>query len=269
MTAEADIGLVVAQSGRFRSRAASHAGAVRTLNEDAFVNRPDLGVWAVADGAGGHQSGEVASAAVAAALQAIAPGLSAGEVLVQVRARLEAAHAQLRADAAVRGAGVRVATTVVVLLARGNHFACLWAGDSRAYLLRNGALTAITHDHSLVQELLDSGAIDAAEAERHPQANVITRAVGDGSEVLDLDKRTGQLLVGDRLLLCSDGLHKTLPHVQLARLLADPDGQGAEQMVRAALAAQVNDNVTAVTIAYGEAMADEDDDTLKTRRIEA
>ncbi len=243
----------VAQSGRFCSRAATHVGTVRRLNEDAFVNRPDLGIWAVADGAGGHQSGEVASAEVASALGNIEAGLSAGEALVAVRHRLEAAHARLRAEAALRGAGVMLATTVVVLVARGDHFACLWAGDSRAYLLRGHALTQVTRDHSVVQELIESGTITEADAALHPHANIITRAVGAGDGPLDLEKRTGRLVAGDRLLLCSDGLCKTLPEAQLAELLAGTDDTGAERLIMAALEAQATDNVTVVMIDYSAA----------------
>ncbi|HEV3492668.1 MAG TPA: protein phosphatase 2C domain-containing protein [Reyranella sp.] len=239
-----------ARCGSFSSGAATHAGTANRLNEDAFVNRPDLGLWAVADGAGGHESGEVASAEVAGLLQTIDAGLSAAEMLVEVRSRLEAAHARLHAEASRHGAGATVATTVVVLLARDDHFACLWAGDSRAYLLRDHALTKITRDHSLVQALVESGTISEAEAISHPQANVITRAVGADSDVLELEKRTGQLVAGDRLLLCSDGLSKTLPEEQLAELLSGDDATGAARLVMAALTAQATDNITAVTIDF-------------------
>jgi protein phosphatase/serine/threonine-protein phosphatase Stp1 len=239
-----------ARSGSFRSGAATHAGAANRLNEDAFVNRPDLGLWAVADGAGAHESGEVASAEVAGLLQTIDAGLSAAEMLLEVRSRLEAAHARLHAEASRHGDGAMVATTVVVLLARDDHFACLWAGDSRAYLLRDHTLTKITRDHSLVQALVESGTISEAEAIGHPQANVITRAVGADSDVLELEKRTGQLMAGDRLLLCSDGLSKTLPEEQLAELLSGDDATGAARLVMAALTAQATDNITAVTIDF-------------------
>ncbi len=244
------INLDIARFGSFRSSAATHAGMANRVNEDAYVNRPDLGLWAVADGAGGHESGEVASAEVASLLQAIDAGLSAGEMLVEVRARLEAAHARLLAEGSRHGAGAMVATTVVVLLARDDHFACLWAGDSRAYLLRGHALTKITRDHSLVQVMVENGTISEAEAARHPQANVITRAVGADSDLLELEKRTGQLVAGDRLLLCSDGLSKTLPEELLAELLSGDDDTAAERLVTAALMAQATDNVTAVTIDF-------------------
>ena len=160
------------------SDAATHPGTVRKRNEDSLVHRPEIGLWAVADGAGGHGAGDVASQAVAAALDAIPAGLSAAEILAQVRLRLADVHADLQQQAAAAGPDRIIATTVVVMLARHGHFACLWAGDSRAYLLRGGAFQRLTKDHSLVQEMVDVGTLNEAEAEAHPQANVILRAVG-------------------------------------------------------------------------------------------
>lgn len=234
---------------RLRSWAMTHPGSKRTHNEDTFVDRPDLGVWAVADGAGGHHAGEVAARMIAEGLEAMPPGLSPSELLAQVRLRIEHTHAALRDMAAERGPGITMASTVVVLLIRNEHFACLWAGDSRAYLLRNGSLRQITRDHSLVQELLDAGAITAAEAEHHPRSNVITRAVGADLEAFNLDKVSGRLMAGDRFLLCSDGLCKTVPQQQLTELLAADDGvPPPQELVAAALALNASDNITAVTV---------------------
>ncbi len=236
---------------RILSWATTHVGAKRSHNEDMLVNRPDLGVWAVADGAGGHDAGEVASGMIAAALEAIPPGLPPGDLLALVRARVADVHTQLREEAARRGPEVIIASTVVILVARDDHFACLWAGDSRAYLLRDGTLLQISHDHSLVQELVDAGAIDAAAAEHHPHANVITRAVGAALDELALDKVSDRLQSGDRFLLCSDGLSKTLEAADLQLLLAGAlDPSPTEAMIAAALARQVNDNVTAVVVAF-------------------
>ncbi|MGH7040891.1 MAG: PP2C family protein-serine/threonine phosphatase [Acetobacteraceae bacterium] len=238
-------------AGRISSWATTHVGARRTHNEDTLVNRPDLGLWAVADGAGGHAAGEVASGMIAAALEAIPPDASPTELLSQVRARIDATHTALREEAERRGPDVTIASTVVVLVVREDHFACLWAGDSRAYLLRDGALLQISHDHSLVQELVDSGAISAEEAEHHPHANVITRAVGAAMDDVALDKVSDRLQSGDRFLLCSDGLNKTLPDADLAAVLAGAgDEAPTEALVAAALARQVNDNVTAVVVAF-------------------
>jgi protein phosphatase/serine/threonine-protein phosphatase Stp1 len=171
-------------------------------------------------------------------------------MLQEVRARLESAHEHLRTAASNRGSNVIMASTAVVVLARDDYFACLWVGDSPAYLLRGNTLTKITRDHSLVQDLVDGGIITEKEAIDHPKANIITRAVGADSDALDLDKRTGRLVLGDRILLCSDGLSKTLSNEQLAKLLSGNGDGSAERLVNAALKAQAIDNVTAVTIDF-------------------
>jgi protein phosphatase/serine/threonine-protein phosphatase Stp1 len=236
-------------AGRFVCSAATHVGTVRDHNEDRAVYRPDLGLWAVADGAGGHQSGEVAARQVAEALQSVPAGLSAPQLLSQVRLRLASAHQALREEAARRGPDAILASTVVVLLAHGDHFACLWAGDSRAYLLREGQFSLLTRDHSLVQGLVDAGAISAEEAAAHPRSNIITRAAGAGGEVLELDKVTGRLGPGDLFLLCSDGLSKCVPNAEMAAALSRDGGAAAECLVAAALEHAATDNVTAVTVA--------------------
>jgi serine/threonine-protein phosphatase Stp1 len=244
------MGVDIMTTRRFRSWAVTHVGTVRKHNEDAYVDRPDQGIWAVADGAGGHSAGDVASGMIAEALQAIPPGLSAPELLAEVRVALEKTHLALREEAARRGPNEIVASTVVVMLARGDYFACLWAGDSRAYLLRKGEFRQITRDHSLVQELLEAGAIGPEEAMNHPRGNVITRAVGAELDEFALDKISDRLLPGDRFLLCSDGLCKTLPESELASLLATIDDTPPQAMVEAALAANVTDNVTAVAVEF-------------------
>ncbi len=230
--------------------AVTHPGTVRPRNEDAFVDRGDIGLWAVADGAGGHGAGDVASAAVAEALRDLPPGLSAAELLAQVRLRVGAVHADLQARAAAAGPGRIIATTLVLLLARGGHYACLWAGDSRAYLLRDGAFTRLTRDHSLVQDLVDGGVIDEDAAEGHPQANVITRAVG-GQGGLELDKVSARFAAGDLFFLCSDGVFKAVPEAEIGAMLAA--GQGAAAVIEAALARGARDNVTAVVVRAGVA----------------
>lgn len=232
-----------------RSWHATDVGTKRKHNEDNWVDRADLGVWAVADGAGGHQAGEVASGMIAEALDSLPPALSAPELLAAVRTSITRTHQELRDEAARRGEHTMIASTLVVLIARGDHFACLWAGDSRAYLLRDGVLRQITKDHSLVQELVDNGTIREEEAETHPHANVITRAVGADIGDLVLDKVSGRLQPGDKFLLCSDGLCKTVSFPRLAELMAENDGPSIpHSMIAEALALHVTDNVTAVAI---------------------
>ncbi len=234
---------------RFRSWAVSHPGAVRTHNEDNYVDRPDIGLWAVADGAGGHDAGEVASQMIAETLSSLPAGLSAAELLAQVRLRITATHQWLRDEAARRGPRSVIASTLVVLLARDGHFACLWAGDSRIYLLRDGKLAQVTRDHSLVQELVDAGTITAEEAEGHPRANVITRAVGADCDPLELEKISGRLMVGDRFLLCSDGLNKTISDAELVGLLGGEGVQSpSDRLIAEALSRRATDNVTAITV---------------------
>ena len=246
----------VACAGRFRSCAATHVGTVRTRNEDNYVNRPDLGIWAVADGAGGHQAGDVAARVVAEALSEVPSGLGAAELLSEVRLRIIHAHDSIRAEAARRGGHAVLATTVVALLAHRSHYACLWAGDSRAYLLRGGRLSQVSHDHSLVQELVDAGAIGPEEALSHPRANVITRAVGADFTTLELDKITDRLRPGDRFLLCSDGVSKIVPEREIADLLAEGGVSPAERLIAAALDRNADDNITAVTIEFLSDLAD-------------
>jgi serine/threonine protein phosphatase Stp1 len=234
---------------RVRSSAMTDTGPRRTHNEDAFVDRPDLGIWAVADGAGGHQAGEVASGMIADALGSIAPGLSAADALAEIRTRIDGVHKALIEEAARRGPGVAIASTVVILCVRPPHYACLWAGDSRAYCLSGGTFYRVTRDHSLVQELVDAGVIGAHESESHPQANVITRAVGAGdAEVFALDKAIDVLHPGDRLLLCSDGLTKTISEDDIAAVLREAGEDAAQQLVEVAVARQASDNVTAVVL---------------------
>ncbi|WP_428486828.1 PP2C family protein-serine/threonine phosphatase [Rhodopila sp.] len=142
-----------------------------------------------------------------------------------------------------------IASTVVVLISVGAYFACLWGGDSRAYLLRDGVLLRLTRDHSLVQAMVDDSNITEAEAAGHPQANVILRAVGAGETDLELDKVVSEMLAGDRFLLCSDGLTKSLTEAELAAPLDAPDGiPPPDLLIQAALAHQATNNVTAVTV---------------------
>ncbi len=236
---------------RFRSWAVTHPGAVRTHNEDNFVDRPELGLWAVADGAGGHQSGEVASAAIRTALHRIEPGTDASARLTAVREAVAGAHAELRRLAADRGQGAIIACTVAVLLTEGDYYACLWAGDSRIYLRRGDALFQLTRDHSLVQDMIDAGVLTEEVAEHHPQANVITRAVGAAEDALLLEKSSGRIEPGDRFLLCSDGLFKALSSATVLALMASPADLAAQSLIDAALAAQARDNVTAIVVEAG------------------
>jgi serine/threonine protein phosphatase Stp1 len=227
------------------SSAVTHRGTLRDHNEDSLVDAPALGLWAVADGAGGHAAGEVASRMLTEALGGLPAGLRPEEALVQIRLAVADVHGVLRVEAARRGVGT-IASTLAVLLLRAGQFTALWAGDSRIYLLRAGSLTQITHDHTLVQALVDQEAITAVDAENHPRANVITRAVGAPDDTGVLDEVQGAVASGDRFLLCTDGLTKVLDGQTIAVLLRGPDPASA--LVRATLERGAPDNVTAVVV---------------------
>jgi protein phosphatase/serine/threonine-protein phosphatase Stp1 len=232
----------------FRSHAATDTGTVRKHNEDAFVDRPEIALWAVADGAGGHAAGAVASGMLVETIGTIPAALTGDETLAQLRRRVAAVNIALRSEARQRGSHAVVASTIVALLIRGGHFVCLWVGDSRAYLLRNGVLARLTRDHSLVQELIEAGAITEADAETHPQANVITRAIGAPEDSGDMDKMTGEIAAGDRFLLCSDGVTKSLPDDLLAAVLRDAGATPARTLIDRAMQAGSRDNVTAIVV---------------------
>lgn len=247
----------------WRSWARTDVGTVRSSNEDNYVARPDVGLWMVADGAGGHEHGEVASQMLADAFRAT-EALAGGDLIAEIRAIVARTHEALRqradAEADELGSPVMIASTIVVLLAQRAHYACLWAGDSRLYRWRAGRAEQVTRDHSLVQVLVDDGVISPEEAERHPNANVVTRAIGaDGADPA-LDKLTGRAEPGDRFLLCSDGLNKALNDATIGRLIGARDP--AHSLVEAALAVGARDNVTAVVVEYAPA---DDDDTLLRR----
>lgn len=231
----------------FRSVASTHPGCVRKLNEDACLDRPDIGLWAVADGMGGHDAGDVASATVINALGRVSDFSSAFAFRRAVRTALDEANLflQRKADDELLGP---IGSTVVTLLMHGGHYACIWAGDSRAYVLRNGRLERITRDHSVVQELVDAGALKDSEARSHRQANIVTRAVGAAPR-LDLDGVYGRVEPGDRFLLCSDGLAAVLNDAEIAGLFRESlTSQAATALLRAALARGAPDNVTFVLI---------------------
>lgn len=231
----------------FRSAGRTHEGRVRRLNEDGFIESSRLGLWAVADGMGGHAAGEVASRKVVESLAALPAPASGFGFVRDVTEALKAANAELIAYAADRGADA-VGSTVVVLLAVDGHYACLWAGDSRGYLFRDGALSPLTRDHSLVQALVDSGALTPSEAKSSRRGNVITKAVGV-DPALELDMVQGPLRDGDLFLLCSDGLTGVLDEAEIAALLAPPDPDAcAERLVAAALSRGAPDNVTVVLV---------------------
>ncbi len=239
------VGLTIVDAGL------TDIGKVRKANEDAWMARADLGIWAVADGMGGHQRGDMASRAIVGQLEQIQAPADARALRREVDEALARADAELKA--AAEATGEISASTVVALLIFGVHFAVLWAGDSRVYRLRDGLIERLTRDHSLVQELVDSGALTAEDAASHPLRNRLTRGVGTAAE-LQVEGRQGEIRVGDRFLLCSDGLTGHLSDEEIARVIAEtPPGQACQELVERTLAAGASDNVTAVVVSIEDA----------------
>jgi serine/threonine-protein phosphatase Stp1 len=236
----------ISPSLRWVSAAATNVGKVRKVNEDALLNAPQIGLWAVADGVGGASAGDWASAFTVQALGHLARPTTMASFLAEIYEQLSAVNGALRQQAEA-GAHQAIATTVVALMFCDGHFACTWAGDSRLYLLRNGQFRQVNRDHSEVQEMVDEGILDPAAARHHPRGNVVTRAVG-AFEKLDLEMTQDLALAGDLFLLCSDGLTKTMEDNEVAAFCEQPVDQLVETLIATALERGAPDNVTVVAV---------------------
>ncbi|GAC48264.1 PP2C family protein-serine/threonine phosphatase [Gordonia aichiensis] len=229
----------------------SDVGRVRDANEDAALVLP--GRYLLADGMGGHESGELASEAALLTLAEVEPAAE----LVGTRAALD----QLLDDAqqrigsidgfSERRAGTTVTGAVLVIDDDVLHWLILNIGDSRTYRYQNGTLQLLTRDHSQVQEFVDAGVITAEQARIDPRRNVITRALGAGMAEPDADYFSTPALPGDVLLICSDGLTGELPDAEIADILAGSDSaeDAAASLVDAALFVGAHDNVTVIVVA--------------------
>ena len=207
---------------------------------------PDRGLWVVADGMGGHEAGEVASGMVIDALRAL-PMLGDLDELASCAAEaLKQVNRSLIGLARSGGGDQTIGTTVVGLAIADGSFRCFWLGDSRAYRLRDGEITRISHDHSLVQNLVDAGMIKPEEAESHENANLITRAVGVADNV-EVDIVSGDARPGDQFLLASDGLTRVVRDDELAAALgrASP-AEAADNLLATVLERGAPDNVSLI-----------------------
>jgi protein phosphatase len=233
---------------RWTSASRSHVGLVRDRNEDACLDQPERGLWAVADGMGGHALGDVASRTVVESLNNNIPlSDELGQRLADARDRLQGANRKLRAEASIRGVPI-IGSTVVALLACDRSCGYLWAGDSRIYLYRNGRLKQLTRDHSQLEKFRSQNNLDAEQAVRVPPRNMITRAVG-AADRLEIDEATLKVNDGDVFLLCSDGLSNAVSEQEMrGELVAGNCQQAAESLVDLALERGGRDNISVVVV---------------------
>ena len=231
----------------FKSASKSHVGMVRQVNEDACLDRPENGLWVVADGMGGHAAGDYVSSLIVDSLRNVAVGRSLDEYVAALKTDLLRVNAAVREETANRGVTM-MGSTVVALVARDLRGVCLWAGDSRLYRLRDGLLEGISRDHSYVQDLQDSGLLSEAEARVHPRANIVTRAIGVEAQ-LELTMVELLLMPGDSYLLCSDGLNKTVEDHEITEVLShDEPGEIASSLVSLGLMRGAPDNITVIVV---------------------
>jgi serine/threonine protein phosphatase PrpC len=241
---------------QWTSAGLTHAGKIRTINQDALMVKPDTGLWVVADGMGGHDAGDFASHAIIDSLNQITPQQRLSQFIDEVEDRLIDVNQALIDEAAVRQEPTTIGSTVVALLVVKNYSACVWAGDSRAYLLRDGQIQLISQDHSQVEELIEQGLLLREDAEYHPAANVITRAVG-AAEQLFVDVDLLELQDNDRILLCSDGLLKEVSQPEIAENMQTGSCQEVcNDLLELALERGARDNVTVIVIDFASATDD-------------
>lgn len=227
--------------------AGTDVGRRRQHNEDSFL--ASAPIFAVADGMGGHSAGDVASDAVVTRLAEVTGEGFAERAAIEGALRSATADISLAADEKELGVGTTATGVALSLHGADPYWTVFNVGDSRVYLLENGVLSQVSVDHSVVQELVDSGIIRQEDAESHPDSNVITRAVGFNAEPMP-DYWMIPVRVGSRILLCSDGLTKELDAEQIrARLAAGMRPLDTVQaLIDAAVASGGRDNVTAVVI---------------------
>lgn len=226
-----------------RSTARTHVGAVRTVNEDRVLDCPEYQLWAVADGMGGHSHGDAAAAIVVKSLAALAQLQRVDQN--RIAEVLHNANQQIYIS--TKANGRTSGTTVAGLHLYDGHALIFWAGDSRIYRLREEVLTRLTRDHSLVQDLVDAGFLTDEQARSHPQANVITRALGVQSSA-EVEFATVSLASGDLFLVCSDGLSGLVDDAAMGALLVSSPANAVDDLIQAALSAGGTDNISAIVI---------------------
>mgnify|MGYP001076259488 CR=1 FL=1 len=225
----------------------SDKGCVRKRNEDAIMSRSELGLWAVADGMGGHLAGDFASQEIVSVLVSL-PEEDLHQYGVQaITKALEQAHENIKDYSRAELEGKTVGSTVVVLLLDDENAHCLWIGDSRLYRLRDDMLEPLTRDHSQAFALMEQGLLSREEVDKHPSSHVLTRAMGSGD--FNLDYQCYPLEKGDKFLLCSDGLYGELSNAKIAESIKTGTAQNNTQaLLQQTLDSGARDNVSIILV---------------------
>jgi len=229
---------------RWSSAADTHPGNHRARNEDAVFCSSASGLWAVADGMGGHKAGDYASEAIAQSLADVDLRGSISDCVDLIEDSLLEVNDHLRRHARSECDGNTVGSTVVALISRGEVGIALWAGDSRLYRLRGRNIQQITRDHNPIADLLDSGAVTEEEA-LATDTHIITRAVG-GQRDLHLDVAVFDVAPGDTMLLCTDGLYREVDGQQLFEALQLDVEEAVDSLMASCLEGEARDNVSLV-----------------------
>ncbi|WP_196137616.1 PP2C family serine/threonine-protein phosphatase [Aliikangiella sp. G2MR2-5] len=233
---------------KWDSAAKTDVGVKRSVNEDAILSRSDLGLWAVADGMGGHEVGDIASNMIIEALNQLQAQPDLQQMVDAVEDILLKTNQEILDYSEQNLDNSTIGSTIVSLVIKGRVGVALWVGDSRLYRLREGKLQRITRDHSRVEELIEQGVILPEEAKSHSESNVITRAIGVDDE-LCIEVCVFDTLLKDVYLLCSDGLHNTVDEQELAQIMSSNNLQTkVSQMIQRSIENGAPDNVSAIVV---------------------
>lgn len=233
---------------RWRSAQDTNVGMVREINEDSIISVPESQLWAVADGMGGYEAGNVASDMIVKTLAGITNRASLNELVDTVEDGLIDVNHRILEYADIMLDGRTLGSTVVSLLIKGHVGVCLWAGDSRLYRYRNNELVQLSRDHSQVEELVQQGFLTPEEAEKHPDSNVITRAIGASPDIY-IDVNVFSVQLGDTFLLCSDGLYNMVSKEEINLSISTlPINEAVDSLIQKALDNGANDNVSVILI---------------------
>ena len=231
----------------WHSLAGTHTGKIRKINQDAYANLPDKRLWAVADGMGGHKSGELASQAIIKALKNINTKKSLGVTVKKIYRELSQVNTSLINLAAKVSSNEVIGSTVVILTATEHHCVYLWSGDSRIYLFRDNKIKQLSLDHNNENFLLENG-YSEEDLINNPYAQSLTHAIGAESQIY-LDAQIQEVKPDDIFLLCSDGLNKEVSDDEIVTMLNNiPFNDVVSNFIELALERGARDNVTVVLV---------------------